>query len=57
MNVHDLGKVENGNLYFYLHEKAQISNIRVKDPIVGRTNANAIARKKAHLVSDRANKN
>jgi hypothetical protein len=57
MNVHDSGKVENGNLYFYLHEKMQISNIKAKDPIVGGVNANTIGCKKAHPSLDHANEN
>jgi hypothetical protein len=57
MNVPDLGKVENGNLYFYLHEKMQISNIRAEDPIVGGANANVVGRKKAHPSLDLANEN
>jgi hypothetical protein len=57
MNVHDLGKVENKNLYFYLHEKVQISNIRTKDPIVGGTNANVVGCKKVRPSLDLANEN
>jgi hypothetical protein len=57
MNVHDLGKLGNGNLYFYLHGKAQISNIRAKDPIASGTNTNVVSRKKACPSPDLANKN
>jgi hypothetical protein len=55
MNVHDLGKVEYENLYFYLHEKVQISNIRAKDPIVGGANTNVVGHKKVHPSLDLAN--